>query len=293
MSKSIPRKILKVFLWIFGVLFGLLLLVFLLIQIPAVQQRIAREVSNIASESLNTDIGIGELDLDFPSRIELKDVYVNNPAGDSIARVGHLGVGINMLALISKEVQVTDVVIRDVYANVITTDSTSNIDFLLSTGDSTTVDTASAAPVNTADTTAAGSGFVIAAAGAELILERADIYYQDDPAGLLVDLDARKLAVELNDIDLENQVYDINYADLEGTDAIIGIGESSTPADTTASEAAAMVLRAGRLTIRETTFELGMDSLDVKTGIPYVNLEGAELELGEELAFKRGSISTP
>ena len=288
MKRSLPKTIFRVFAWVIMILLAILLLVFALLQVPAVQQRVAKEVEKIAASSLGTDVGIGSMDLDFPTRLELEDIYVNNPAGDSIARVGHLGVGINMLSLINKEIDITDVILRDVYANAVTTDSTSNIQFLLDLAavDSSAVDTSSSSvTVNTADTTAASGGWRVAAAGAKLLLERADIYYQDDPAGLLVDLDARKLEVEMNDVDLENQLYDINYADLEGTNAIIGIGESSTPTDTTATEAAAMTLRAGRLTIQETTFGLSMDSLDIGTDIPYVNLEGAELLLGEELAF--------
>ena len=285
MAKSIPRKILKILLWVFGIVIGLVLLVFLLLQLPSVQQRIAREVEKIASSSLGgADVGIGALDIDFPSRIQVDNFHLNNPEGDSIARVGHLGVGINMLGLISSKIEVTDVILRDVWANVITTDSSSNIQFLLDLGatDSIAVVETPATPV---DTTASG-GFQVEAAGAEFLLERADIYYQDDPAGILADVDAQKLGVELNDLDLEKQIYDINYVDLEAANARIGIGESSTPVDTTASTAAAaMQLLAGRLTIQESTFALEMPGQNIATELPYVNLEGADLRLGEELSF--------
>ncbi|NJC26379.1 translocation/assembly module TamB domain-containing protein [Neolewinella antarctica] len=283
-KKSLFRRILKVFLWIFGIILGLVLLVFLLLQVPAVQQRVAREVEKIASSSLGTDVGIGALDVDFPSRIEIDNFYLNNPAGDSIARVGHLGVGINMLALFKKKIQLTDIVLRDVYANVITTDSTSNIQFLLDMGaqDSSAVVMASDTAL-TEDTS--GGGFEVAAAGAELILERADIYYQDDPAGILADIDARRLAGKVNDVDLEGQVYDINYLELEGANALVGIGPSSTPVDTTVTTAAAMQLKAGRVTIEKSNFDLRMEGQNITTQLPYVNLEGADLVLGEELRF--------
>ncbi len=277
-----PRKILKILLWVFGIVFGLVLLVFLLLQVPAVQQRVAREVEKIAEESLGTDVGIGTLDVDFPSRLEIDGFYLNNPENDTIAKVGHLGVGINMLALIGKRVEVTDVILQDVYANVITTDSSSNIQFLLDLG--ATDSTATPAPATPVDTTASG-GFEIVAAGTELLLERADIYYQDDPAGILADLTSRRLAVKLNNLDLERQIYDINYVELDATDALIGIGESSTPVDTTASEAAAMQLRAGRLTIQESNYAMNLPGQEIKTGLPYVNLEGADLLLGEQIEF--------
>ena len=285
MAKTIPRKIFKTLLWIFAVLLLLLLLVFVLLQVPAVQQSVARQVEKIAASSLGTDVGIGSLDIDFPSRIELDDVYLNNPAGDSIVRVGHLGVGVNMWGLLSSKVQVSDIVVRDVFANVVTTDSTSNIQFLLDLA--AAPDSAATTPIAPPADTATSAGWAIEAYGTEILLERANIYYQDDPAGILADVEARRLAAKLREIDLENQRYNIDYLELKGTDAQIGIGESSGPVDTTTTTAAAkMQLIAGRVTIDETDFNLSMKDLEIKTGLPYVNLEGANLTLGDSLSFQ-------
>jgi hypothetical protein len=290
--KKVLQKSLKVFLWTIGILLGLLLLIFLLLQIPAVQQRVAREVEKVARESLGTDLGIGTLDLDFPSRIELNDVYLNSPAGDSIARIGHIGVGVNMLGLLRSRVEVTEVILRDVYANVRTTDSTSNIGFLHNLGvtDSTDLDQNILGQSDTttlvvlSDTTGA-QPWVIDASGATFLLERANIYYQDDPAGILADVEACRLAARLNGINLADQIYDVDYLELAGANVLIGIGESSTSADTTVTTAAALQLKAGRLTIEDTEFDLEVPGIDIATGLPYVNLEGANLTLGEALAF--------
>lgn len=285
MSNSIPRKLLKVFLWLVGIIVGLLVLAVVLLQIPAVQSRIAQEVVKVAKQTLQTDLGIGSVDLDFPSRLELDEVYLNNPAGDSIARIGHLGVGINMLGLFSSRVEITEIVLRDVYANVRTTDSTSNIQFLLDLAatDPTAANDTVATQRNT-DTTAA-SAWTIVAAGTTLLLERANIYYQDDPSGILADVNARRLAARLHRLDLTAEVYDIDYLELDGTDALVGIRPASTIADTTNTTAAAMQLLAGRLTIQDTDFDLQMPGMNIATGLPYVNLEGAKLLLGDQLAF--------
>ena len=301
MVKKILRKTFKVLAWTLGILIGLLLLVFILLQIPAVQQRLAREAVKIANKSLNGgELGIGSLDLDFPTRLELEDVYLNNPAGDSIARVGYLGLGVNMWGLIGSELEVTDVTLTDVYANVITTDSSSNIQFLLDLGavdslqvstDSTDLGGGKQIVVDSIGADSTSGGFAIVAQGTEILLERADIYYQDDPAGILADLTADRLAGELNDLDLDGQTYDIDYLELKGADALIGIGESSTPADTTATAAAAMLLKAGRVTIEETQLDLDLGPLKLTNALPYVNLEGAELALGDSLRFN-GQVFT-
>ncbi|MEL7159827.1 MAG: hypothetical protein AAFN92_03645, partial [Bacteroidota bacterium] len=278
MPKNLPRKILRGIAWTLLTLLTLVLIVFALLQVPAVQQRIAREVEKIANNALNGgELGIGAFDLDFPSRIQLDDVSLNNPEGDSVARIGHLGVGINMISLIGAKADLTDVVLRDVYANVVTTDSTSNIQFLLdlaATPD-TTVTT-------TPDTTS--GGFEVVADGAELTLENADIFYQDDPTGILADVDTRRLAGHLNGLNLTDQIYDIDYLELEGAKALIAIGESEAPTDTTTAPTA-MQLMAGRVTIDESIFQLQMEGMDITTELPYVNLEGADLLLGDSLAF--------
>ena len=271
--------------WLLAGIVGLVVFVILALQLPFVQNLIKDQVVSVARETLGTDVGIGRLRVDFPHYVEVDDVYVNNPAGDSIARLGHLGVGVNMWALIRSTVQLDEIVIDDVYANVVTTDSSSNIQFLLDAF-LPDVDTLAAADSPAADSVAASpGGWLIDAEGAELSLNRADIYYQDDPAGLLADVTARSLRAEINGLDLTDQVYDIDHVDLDGTSARIVLGQSSTPADTTTTEAAAMRLLAGRLTIEDSRLDLGMDSLQLGIGLPYVNLEGAELDLGERLAF--------
>ncbi len=264
---------------------GLLVLLFLLIQLPFVQRKITTEVEKIARTTLGSDVGIGDISLKFPSRITVDDVYVNNPAGDTIARLGHLGVGINMYALIRSTAEISEVEIDDVYIRAITTDSTSNIQFLLDAF-LPAVDTVALENSPQADSVASSSGgFLIDLDGANLLLTRADIYYQDDPAGILADVTASRLEAEINEADLNAMRFDIDYVDLEGTDVAVRIGESSTPVDTTA-EAVPFELVAGRLTISESSFAMGMDSLDLSTSLPYVNLEGAKLVMGDSLAFR-------
>lgn len=260
------------------------MLLFLLIQLPFVQRKITTEIEKIAQSTLQTDLGIGDISIKFPSRLEVDNLYINNPAGDTIAKLGHLGLGINMWSLVRSTAEITDVEINDVYANVVTTDSSSNIQFLLDAF--LPVDTVAMADSPAADSVAATSGgWLIDLNGASLSLTNADIYYQDDPAGILADVTARTLQAEINEADLNAMRFDIDYVDLEGTDIAVAIGESSTPVDTTA-ETVPIELVAGRLTISESAFQMSMDSLDIATELPYVNLEGSELTMGDSMAFR-------
>ena len=284
MADGIGKKITRFIFWFVTSLLGLVALVFLLIQLPVVQSKITTEVEKIARTTLGTDVGIGSISLKFPRRVDVDDVYVNNPEGDTIARVGHLGVAIDMWALLRSTADISSVEIDDVYANVITTDSSSNIQFLLDAF--MPVDTLVLDSDPAADSVAASSdGFLINLDGAALKLTNADVYYQDDPAGLLADVTARELSAEINEADLTAMHFDIDYVEIAGTDIAINLGASTTPVDTTAA-AAALGLEAGRFTISESSFRLGMDSLDIATNLNYVNLEGAEVAVGDSIAFR-------
>ena len=286
MATSIGRKITRFLFWLVVSLLGLIVLVFLLIQLPFVQQRITGEVEKIARNTLSTDVGIGAIDLRFPTGIAVEDVYVNTPEGDSLFRLGKLDVGVDMWALVRSTVRIHSVEIDDVYAMVVTTDSTSNIQFLLDAF-LPQVDTLAAADSPEADSVAnSEGGFLIDLTGAELLLTNADIYYQDDPAGLLADLEARELSSRLEDVDLTAMDFGIDYVDLREADARIVLGESTIPVDTTTTEAAALRLGMGRLTVAESHFRLEMDSLELATELPYVNLEGMELVSGDSIAFR-------
>ncbi|NJB85109.1 hypothetical protein GGR26_000854 [Lewinella marina] len=250
------------------------------------QSRITQEVEKIARSTLGSDVGIGDLSLEFPNRLEVERVYVNNPEGDTIARLGYLGVGLDMWALIRSTVDINEIRIDDVYANIVTTDSTSNIQFLLDAF-LPQVDTLALENSPQADSVAATSGgWLIDLNGADLSLTNADIYYQDDPMGILADVTARRLEGEIAEADLNTMEFALDYLELEGADAAITMGESTTPVDTTATETAPMALQAGRITVSESAFRFGMDSLDLATDLPYVNLEGADLMVGDSIAFR-------
>lgn len=263
----------------------LLVLVFLLIQVPFVQTYLTGQVERIAKNTLETDLGIGDFTLKFPSRVSIDEVFVNTPEGDTIARLDHLGVGLNMWSLIYSRVEINEVETDGVYVNIVTTDSTSNIQFLLDAfapeGDIYPQESTEAV-----DSAAQSEGgWVIDLDNATLELADGDIYYQDDPAGVLADLTVERLGAAINSVDLDSMRFDVDYFDLESVNALVGLRESTIKKDTTPTEATAIELLAGRATVAESTFDLEMDSLAIRSRLPYVNLEGGALQLGEELRF--------
>lgn len=264
--------------FIFGILI-LLLAVFAALQLPATQHFLARKAVSIAKEQLGTDLGIGKVKIDFFSSLSLQDVYLNNPAGDSIARIGNLHLGINFYRLFNKTVAISDVSLTDVFANIKTTDSTSNIQFLL---DQFVVVDSTEEISAAADTTA--NPWKITANHATLQLARADIFYQDDPTGLLLDLQAQRLSAKTNQLDLEKQVYDLNYLDLQSSQVVFRQQSwlDTLPIDSTAN--LDMQLLAGRVTLKDIVADVKLDEMALMIEVPYANLEGGDLRLSSTIA---------
>jgi translocation and assembly module TamB len=133
-KRSIYWRVFRVLARIVAGLVTVLVVLFLALQIPFVQQWVTGKVETTARRALKTDLGIGAIRWKFPSGVTLRDCYLNNPTGDSIARLEYLSVGINMMALLKKEVQITGLTAQNVFGNIAQGDSTGNIQFLLDLG---------------------------------------------------------------------------------------------------------------------------------------------------------------
>jgi len=69
--KKVIRKTLKVLAWIIGIVIFLLVLIYVLIQVPAVQNFARKKVVSYLENKIHTRVQIGKLSLAFPKRIVL------------------------------------------------------------------------------------------------------------------------------------------------------------------------------------------------------------------------------
>ena len=130
-TKSILWKIAKVLMWILGSIFGLLALVFILIFLPPVQDFLTQKAENVLSKKLTTKVEIKTIRLSFPLGLTLNGLYIEDLQQDTLLYAGHFNADINPFALVNNTIQITEIQLSDVYANIwINEDSVSNIDFL-------------------------------------------------------------------------------------------------------------------------------------------------------------------
>jgi hypothetical protein len=278
-KRSIYWRVFRVLARIVAGLVTVLVVLFLALQIPFVQQWVTGKVETTARRALKTDLGIGAIRWKFPSGVTLRDCYLNNPTGDSIARLEYLSVGINMMALLKKEVQITGLTAQNVFGNIAQGDSTGNIQFLLDLGRSPKT------PTVPTDTTT-GTPWKIIASNADLHLTQLDVSYRDEKTGIDLKADADRLVGRVDELDLSAQKYFLDYAELEGGQVDLTLGpRDSISVDTTAPEPIPLEVSANRITIAESDFTLRMDSLELAVGLPGVTLDEGSLRIADQLVF--------
>jgi autotransporter translocation and assembly factor TamB len=101
-------------------LLGLLALVLVLVivvvvglQFPAGQDFVARRAESYLRDKLKTEVRIAKFRTDFRHAINLDGVYLADQQRDTLLSVGHLGVDIDIWALLNKQINVSNVELND------------------------------------------------------------------------------------------------------------------------------------------------------------------------------------
>lgn len=288
--RKVVRKFFRVLLWLFLILGTIIILLVGLLQLPTVQDRLTKELEKSLASQLNTELRIGRIGLDFPKMLTIEDVYLETPAGDSLFTLGKLGVDIDMLRLFKREVVIQKIKVEDVTAVVIITDSTSNIQFLLDAFISNDTSTAPAPPPATADTAAVN--WAINFPNTSLTLENADIFYQDDPNGILMDGNLDAFSINTKNINLEEQIYAIDRAHIEGGNILLVLQEPTLVRDSTVTPPPLDIkLFTNSLTVERTAFKMRSDDIDLGLDLPATELVDAELFIRDSIHFRAADFS--
>ncbi|MDR0757009.1 MAG: translocation/assembly module TamB, partial [Tannerella sp.] len=78
-------------------------------QIPQIQETLAAKVCSMLSRRLNVPVEIGRVDLDWYSRLVVRDVLVRDRQADTLFIADHVSAGINWLSLVRGRCVFTDV----------------------------------------------------------------------------------------------------------------------------------------------------------------------------------------
>ncbi|MES2774378.1 MAG: translocation/assembly module TamB domain-containing protein [Bacteroidota bacterium] len=131
--KKIARKTGKVLAWIIASILFLVLLLYVLIQIPAVQNWGKKKIVVYLEKKLKTKVSIERLSITFPKRVVLENVYFEDQKKDTLLAAEKLQVDITLLKLLSNEVEIKYLQLDGTIANIYRKDTNTlyNYDYIV------------------------------------------------------------------------------------------------------------------------------------------------------------------
>ena len=205
--KKILRKTGKVLAWILVSILSLVLLLFILIQIPAVQNLGKKKIVAYLEKKLKTKVEIGKLSIDFPKRITLEKVYFEDQLKDTLLSAEKLQVDISLFKLLRSEVEIKYLELNGAHANIYRRDSLTgfNYDYIVKAFVSDEIK-------DTAKTTSPLKFRLN-----KIVLNRVYGKYMDDQTGNEADFVIGNFETGFKTFDPFNMVFDLPKISLNGT----------------------------------------------------------------------------
>lgn len=116
MWQRVPKP-LRIFAYILLGIFGLLLLVIVAIQIPAVQTYITSYVTQNLEKQWGTRVDIGKVNISFFETALIENIYVEDQAGDTLLYANYLKADIGLFALFGQRLVLDEIALENAYIN--------------------------------------------------------------------------------------------------------------------------------------------------------------------------------
>src|SRR6185295_14414875 len=113
-AKKVIRRILRIPITTVLVILGILILILVLIQTSPVQNYGRGKIEAYLENKLHTKVRIGNLYINFPSRIILKNIYLEDRSKDTLVSGGLIEVDVSMLRLLYKELRISNLELENI-----------------------------------------------------------------------------------------------------------------------------------------------------------------------------------
>jgi len=110
---GIKKRILKIVFWVVAIFFLLLITPVILLNINSVQNFVAQKVVNSLSETLQTEVKIGYVNLNGFNRLKINDLYVADLCGDTLVSAKNIEGHISILNLFKNRLVVHSFVLEN------------------------------------------------------------------------------------------------------------------------------------------------------------------------------------
>ena len=112
------RKVLRLFAKVVIGILAFIVLVFILIQTPPVQNFARKKVQAYLEKKLDTKVSIGKLYIGLPDIVSLQDVYIEDKSKDTLLAGKRLKVNIDLFRLINNVVEIEDLQLEGITAKI-------------------------------------------------------------------------------------------------------------------------------------------------------------------------------
>ncbi|NOT76047.1 MAG: hypothetical protein HOP08_14065 [Cyclobacteriaceae bacterium] len=210
--RKIVKRILKIAAWTIASVFLLLVAVIIFIRIPAIQNQIVQRAISFLEGKIGTTVSLESITISFPKKIVLSKLYVQDQSLDTLLFASTLSVDVDMWGLMDKRIELNDVFLEGINANVRRNakDSSFNFDYIpkaFASTDSTVSDT----------TTSVAWQFSIET----LEINRASLSYQDPLSGDSIRFQIGTMEVDIDEFDLNTLSFDANSISLADSRILI------------------------------------------------------------------------
>lgn len=249
-----------------------MLLVIILIQVPAVQNFAKNKAVTFLENKIHTKVKIGHISLGLPKLIVLEDVYFEDQHRDTLIAGEKLKVDISMLKLLRNEVEVNEINLEGITANISRNkDSVFNFDYITKAfaGEQ------KKEPKPT-DTTSSMKFSVD-----KIILDRIKISYNDKITGNDISFNLGHFDTRIKDFDMDKMKFTIPKITLSGFNARIiqtAVPPSKTPIDT-ATKPLNMTLNLGTIDISKINVIYRTDTMAANVNLGSLVVEMNKIDL--------------
>ena len=205
--RTVVAKIANVLSYILVSLIFLIVLVFLFLQTPPGQNFIRGKVETYLQNKLHTKVLIGKLDISFPNSVLLKNVYIEDQTKDTLISGGQLKVDLNILKLLTNEVQIKEINLANITAKIkrVNQDTVFNFQFIVNAfmsnqKDSSTIHDSSTLKMNIDN----------------IVINNARIVYQDVITGDDMNMFVTHMDAPIKKFDPDHLYFDIPTFTLTG-----------------------------------------------------------------------------
>jgi len=274
-----PGKILKSLtkwiLYSLGFFLALFFILLLLLRTEFAQDLIRKKASTYLSEKIGSVVSIGRFRTNLVSHFELQSVTIKDQSDDELLHIGNIEAEFNLFALLSNTLSVKRITIDTLNFRMARAenDSVFNFDFIIRAF------TGPPSPEAIEDTTGNPMIFDIG----KLSINQLH-YIMDDKYGQqFYDVKSGLIALNVDKLDLENQIYKIKSFNTEGIIAELEIGTSDS--DTTVEESTGQLPQViiDNISLLNNSFSIQMPGAGYKSETSIHNFSAENLNLNLNL----------